>query len=124
MGGKLEDDLREPVVLWLQGRGLSVMDEFHICHRIPDLIGVKEGVIEIAVELKLSDWRGALRQASVNRFIATRSYVAMPSAKQRIVLRNVGAFRNLGVGVLMVREDDSVRELIEGRCFEAPFSQL
>ncbi len=122
--GMLENDLREPIVKWLEGKGLSAVSEFHICHRIPDVMGVRDGIVKVAVELKLSDWKRALNQASVYRFIAERSYVAMPSTKQRIVLRNISAFRELGIGALMVREDDSVLELIESRFFEAPFSHL
>jgi hypothetical protein len=52
------------------------------------------------------------------------SYVAMPSSKQHVILRNIRDFNSLGIGILLVRGDLSVLELLRGGKCEPPFSQI
>jgi|SRR5665213_3032029 len=56
-----------------------------------------------AVEVKLEDWRTALKQASVNQLFACYSYIAVPSAlATRLVAKNVDVFTSHGVGIIAV----------------------
>src|SRR5262249_48921817 len=52
-----------------------------------------------AFELKLSDWRKALQQASRYRFFAHVPIAVLPATKSRSALENLGIFRTLGVGL-------------------------
>jgi len=117
-----EEELRPPINEWMLQTGLHPINEYRICWRIPDVVGVRDGRIEVAVEMKLSDWKGALRQASIYTIFSVKSFVAMPSKKQALVLRHIREFRRRGVGILMVRGDGSVSELIASGQHQAAFS--
>ncbi|MGD0057058.1 MAG: hypothetical protein ABSB83_04280 [Methanomassiliicoccales archaeon] len=119
-----EEELRPPVNDWIRSRGWEPLNEYHICWRIPDVVGIEDGKIRTAVEMKLSDWKTALGQAHVYRFFSEMSYIAMPSCKQRVILRNIRDFNSLGIGVLIVRKDHSVLELLPAGRSEPPFGQI
>lgn len=121
---KSDEDLRLPVNDGIRSRGWEPLNEYRICWRIPDVVGVEDRRIRVAVEMKLSDWKCALNQARVYRFFAEMSYVAMPSSKQHVILRNIRDFNSLGIGILLVRGDLSVLELLRGGKCEPPFSQI
>lgn len=38
-----EEELRDPVNDWIRSEGLEPLNEYHICWRIPDVIGCGEG---------------------------------------------------------------------------------
>lgn len=58
----------------------------------------------VAVEVKVSDWRRALIQASRNLIFAHRSFVAVPAGLADRV-RNNPAFAQLGIGIIGIGED-------------------
>ena len=62
----------------------------------------------VAVELKVSDWRGALSQAVRNLLFAHRSFVAFPVDLARRV-RTAPEFGLLGVGIIAVADKGEVR---------------
>ena len=119
---EFEEDLRPHVNSWIKSLGLEPLNEYRICWRIPDVVGVRKGRIEVAVEMKMSDWRRALQQASAYTMFSVRSYVAMPSRKQGVILRRIREFRGSGIGVLIIRNDGSIIELIESPEHQAAFS--
>jgi hypothetical protein len=108
----LEEELRAPVNAWLREKGMEPFNEYRICWRIPDVVGIRRGRIEMAVEMKLHDCEKALRQASMYTMFAVRSYVAMPSFRQGSILRRIRCFRERGIGAILIREDGTVMELI------------
>jgi hypothetical protein len=55
----LERQLRGPINEWVRSQGLEPVNEYPICWRIPDVLGVRDRKIEVAIELKLSDLRTA-----------------------------------------------------------------
>lgn len=118
---EIEEELRPHVNAWVISKGHIPLNEYRICWRIPDVVGVRNGRIEVAVEMKLSDWKGAINQASTYTMFSVRSFVAMPSKKQALVLRHIGDFRRKGVGALMIRCDGSVVELIDSKEHQAAF---
>jgi hypothetical protein len=118
---EIEEELRPHVNAWIVSKGLVPLNEYRICRRIPDVVGVRNGKIEVAVEMKLSDWKGAINQASAYAMFSVRSFVAMPFRKQALVLRHIRDFRRKGVGALMIRCDGSVVELIGSREHQAAF---
>ena len=93
-----EEDLRGPVKGWIIAKGLIPHDEVQKCGKIPDVLGFRGAEIEVAVELKLTDWRRALHQACIYTTFAQESYVAMPSNKRRILEKNIGEFIRWRVG--------------------------
>ena len=66
------------------------------------------------IELKVSNWRRALAQAARNRIFAHYSYVALPKKLANRVQNN-DIVSQLGLGVIAVREDESVLILKKAR---------
>ncbi|MFH0860076.1 MAG: hypothetical protein V1921_02650 [Candidatus Altiarchaeota archaeon] len=57
-----------------------------------------------SVEVKVSDWRRALRQAALNTSYCHYNYVAIP---HNLAARlDVGTFRELGVGILSIKKGE------------------
>lgn len=107
-----ESDLTGPVKTFLEFRRYSVLDEVVVGGRRADLVGIGETVA--AVELKLRDWRAALRQATAYQLGAEYAWVAMPLAAAAIALRYRDRFEREGVGLLGVVGTEC-RTLIEAR---------
>ena len=58
----------------------------------------------VAVEVKVRDWRGALRQAYRNKLFADQAYVALPAKNSGPALSNIVQFRRANVGLIAVYE--------------------
>lgn len=65
-----------------------------------DLVFIYRNGVTSSVEAKLKDWRGALRQATVNRLACDYAFVAIPRNHASRI--DVVAFRRRGVGLLLV----------------------
>jgi hypothetical protein len=112
---RLESDLIRPVASYLRGLGCDqVVRELKFFDRGIDVYGVKVSgrrTITFAVELKLKKWTRALQQAAIYQLCCDYSYVAMPLST--VVTLDLELFRNAGVGVLFVRSDGSVGQMLE-----------
>ena len=110
----LERELIEPITRFLTSLGCAaVASELRFFDRGIDVYGVRDlrPRTTYAVELKLSDWYRALQQAAVYQLCCDFSYVAMPV---RAALNlDITPFKECGVGILMVRRDNSVGVLLE-----------
>ncbi|HYM40808.1 MAG TPA: hypothetical protein VEY12_11840 [Thermoplasmata archaeon] len=104
----LEAELTAPVTAWLAGTGHRVVSEVPILGRRADLIGARDGSL-VAIELKLRDWRKALRQAIAYQLAADRAWVAMPLAAASSAYRERWRFEADGVGLLAVDDRGVVR---------------
>ena len=109
---KQEGELREPIRQWILSKNLVVSEEITKIGKFPDLIGINGTSIEIAVELKVSDWKKALYQAIHYNLFARKSYIAMPEKKRALLLKNLAEFKRWNVGILLVGE--KVEVLCEG----------
>jgi hypothetical protein len=69
----------------------------------------------LTIEVKVSDWRGALAQASRNCIFAHKSFVAMPE-RQAQKLAELTITRKLGVGVLSIADDGGVDVIRRPKC--------
>lgn len=103
-----ETELVEPVAAWLEASGFDVRVEVPILGRRADILGSRaDGVT--AVELKMHDWRGALRQALAYQLAADRAWVAMPLAAASRAYRNRWKFQAEKVGLLAIDDSGYVR---------------
>jgi hypothetical protein len=119
MSDHLEGLLRPPVAQWLHSQGMNPVFEVMLggcC----DVVGVRWGVrvgkripaiIEThAVELKLHDVAGVIRQARWNRHGVTFSWAAMPSERfTKMRPGTLAQFEEWGIGLLEVGKDVVVR---------------
>lgn len=97
-----EEDLRAPVRGWLEGKDYTVRDEVWINGRIADLYAYQEGDEPVAVELKLTDWKTAVRQAEAYQLGALFTYIALPLLHVPKILRQARTLRSRNVGLLGV----------------------
>ncbi len=82
--------------------------EVSILGRRADLVGARDDAL-VAVELKLRDWREALRQAMAYQLAADRTWVAMPLAAASAAYRQRWRFEAEGIGLLAVDDLGNVR---------------
>ncbi len=103
-----ETELVEPVATWLEASGFDVRVEVPILGRRADILGSRADEVT-AVELKMHDWRGALRQALAYQLAADRAWVAMPLAAASRAYRSRWKFESEKVGLLAVDDQGGVR---------------
>lgn len=106
-----EDEMLFSVHNWIKSYGCITKIEEPIMGKIPDVLGVADGKIKIAVELKLHNWQRALYQAIIYKSFAEESYVAMPEEKSTLLFKNRAEFIKWGIGALIVKKDGSVNIL-------------
>jgi predicted RecB family endonuclease len=69
----------------------------------------------IAIEVKIKDWKTALRQANLNQFAVDKSYVAICSRYAMPAINNISLFANNGVGLMVVSSDNSYKIILPPR---------
>ncbi len=104
----LEAELLEPVSGWLEDTGFEVRTEVPILGRRADLLGLRQDGLA-AVEMKMRDWSGALRQAIAYQVAADWAWVAMPLAAASRAYRQRWKFEAEKVGLLVVDDGGRVR---------------
>jgi hypothetical protein len=108
-----EIHLRDSVETFFAEHGYRTFLEVRMINRWVDLLAVGSSRV-VAVELKLENWREAIRQAVAYQLGADFSVVGMPLGKAIDAYRNRYYFRREGVGLLGVRvRTPEVRVLIE-----------
>lgn len=60
-----------------------------------------------AIEVKICDWKGALRQAFQNKIACDRSYVAIWHKYSHRALNNRDLFESMGIGLIVINADYS-----------------
>ncbi len=97
-----EEDLKAGLKSFFRSHGYRAYTEVRMINRWVDLVAVKENEI-VAVELKISDWKQALRQAVAYQLGADYSFVAMPFKHACNAYKNRYWFQKEGVGLIAIR---------------------
>ena len=109
----LELDLYPPMIEYFQKQNYSIELEMPIYRNRIDLIAFNFNHL-IAVELKLKDWKRALRQASYYQLGVDYSYISMPFYQAIAIYRWKHLLEQEGVGLYGVLLDNGeVRELVK-----------
>lgn len=98
-----EKILVEKVAEYFKSKGYVVYKEVRIPTAPPryiDLLALNGKVL--AIEVKVSDWKTALKQANLYTLIADKSYVAIWEKKRKVVLENIELFKQFGIGIILV----------------------
>ncbi len=107
-----EERLYFPVATYFRSKGYRVYREVKITKRWVDLLAVGKDVV--AVELKIRDWRKALKQAMSYQLGTHYALVAMPLDNVFAAMRGRDMFEKEGVGLLAVSGPaGSIRMMIE-----------
>lgn len=80
--------------------------EFNYMRGKTDIIAISPFNEVIAIEAKLSKWRGALQQAYRNRCFANQSYVLLPFETAQIAYRHEYEFDRRGVGICCIQDEN------------------
>lgn len=100
---KYEADLYAHLLAKFQNKQLCFAEVPFFGKSVDLVLTTKTARTIIAIEVKLEDWRRALKQASINQLFACYSYIAVPE-DLAIRLKNEHGpiFRNHGVGIIGV----------------------
>ena len=83
--------------------------------RIDIVLNGKDDDELIAIEVKIKDWKTALRQANLNQFAVDKSYVALCSRYAAPALSNISMFSAHGVGLIIIQPDCSYKVILSPR---------
>ena len=111
-----ERALLAPIKTFLRNQGcLNLFPELQFFDRGIDVYAYADyAEHSYAVELKLTNWQKALRQAAIYQLCADLCYVAMPSIY--VARANQKEFQKAGVGLLSVQLDrKAVTEVVAAR---------
>ncbi len=107
-----EDLLFGPISEYFRTRGYRIYKEVQVAKRWVDVLAVGEDLV--AIELKVRDWRTALRQAVSYQLGVNYALVAMPLDHVFPALKSRGLFEKEGVGLMAISTSvGDVRTLIE-----------
>jgi hypothetical protein len=71
-----------------------------------DIIVKSEYYNEVwGIEVKIKDWKAALRQAVVNSIACAHTYVAIWHKHKNAAIKNKNKFEMLGVGLMVIDQD-------------------
>lgn len=98
-----ETDLIAPLVKTYAAKGYRAYAEVQLSTRWIDVLLVHEISKEtVAIELKLTNWRKAYKQAKVYPIAADYVYVGMPEQYVHRALDHCDYFEELGIGLLSI----------------------
>ena len=108
----------------LNGYGIAdlALLEFYTIRKDPKRLFTKR--IITVYEIKIKDWRKALKQAYRYKYYSHKSIVVMPEEKVARAIKNIEIFRALEVGLwIYSREKNSINKVYTPR-IKRPFSKL
>jgi hypothetical protein len=109
----LEVDLVEPIAAYFESLGYSIALEVPVYRNRADMVAYNDNEL-IAVELKLKNWKRALRQAAYYQLGADVTYIAMPFGEAFEVYKKRKMLNRERVGLLaVIMNNHEVRELIK-----------
>src|SRR5947209_10477669 len=76
-----ETNLYKPVLELFVDQGLVFTEVPYFGKRVDLVLSADALRTLLAIEIKMKDWQGALKQAAVNQLFAHYSYVALPAAR-------------------------------------------
>ncbi|MFS0670150.1 hypothetical protein AB1L12_19820 [Peribacillus frigoritolerans] len=103
-----ETDLISPLVKTYLRRGFKAYAEIQLSSRWIDIFMINQDTNEtIAVELKLTQWKKAYKQAKIYQMVADYVYVGMPEKYIHRAIDNKELFEEIGIGLLSINQNVS-----------------
>jgi len=108
-----ESEMLEPVKVYFDSLGFEPLEEYRIIGKRIDLLCVcRKNHKVVAIELKLRDWKGGLRQCIQNASFSNQAYLAMWHTHLDNVPEDL--LSNHGIGLITVN-DKGVAVVLEAR---------
>ena len=100
----LEIELIKPIENYLKKEGYHIKREIKIGFCRADIVGFKENNV-LSVELKLNNWKKAIKQAKNYQLGSDFVYICFPLQKIHNILRKAELIlKNEGIGLLSINE--------------------
>ena len=110
---EMQRAFRDHLICALDSTDAILVEELSGLFGIPDILIADSKESEtphiLALELKLSSWRRAIKQAFRYRSFAWESYVVIDYSKSSGALRNIDEFRRLNIGLATFSSSGSFR---------------
>jgi len=106
----------------LRQKGLQVFTQVRLCSKRVDLVYIEKRKSVNSVELKLTNWKEAVRQAYLNKYNFHKSYVAIYANNSRRLKPHFHIFRKLGIGLLFIDREGNSTEVIGAKYNYSPNS--
>lgn len=120
----IEKDLVLPLTQYFCKKGYKIALEVPIYRNRIDMVAYNKFSI-IAVELKINNWKRALKQATYYQFGSDFTYVAMPLYESYRAYWNKFRFEKKGVGIIAINiKDGSIRELLKPKQSECKIGYI
>lgn len=97
----LEQTIQKTLFRYLKRKHRKAKEEIFVLNRCVDIAYINENGELITIEIKLRDWRKAIRQAIDHQMYADRAYICMPK-HTNIGKLLVDELSKYGVGLLLV----------------------
>lgn len=91
------------------------LNQVYVAGKRIDIVLKADGDKLIAIEVKIKDWKTALRQANLNQFAVDKSYVALCSKHAMPAIKNISMFASNGVGLMIINPDNTYNIVLEPR---------
>ena len=99
-----EFEMEENLYEVLMSVNVTVSRQVPLSQKRIDIVTCEENIVT-AIELKIRDWRGGLRQATVNSIACDLSYVAIWHEYANSILSMESVFSDQGVGLMIIGDD-------------------
>ncbi len=98
-----EQKIQKSIFKVLKGKYPAVEQEISVLNRCVDIVFINDEQELISMEVKLKDWRKALKQASDHQLYTDRSYICMPkNASGKINESFQESLEQTGIGLILI----------------------
>jgi hypothetical protein len=120
--------IQQKIVNILKNTCLIVMDEVPVLTRCADIVYRNDQNELISIEVKLADWKKAIKQAKDHSLVVDRAYICLPEPKQKdVFLKKIKKYLgDASIGLLFYSEingEECLKQIIEAdknqRCWRA-----
>lgn len=96
-----EQDIQEKIYWMLKSKFPFTGVEISVLNRCIDIVYKNEKGELITIEIKLKDWKKAIRQASDHQLYADKSYICMPKPRKGVQNKDLlKSLRASGIGLM------------------------
>lgn len=106
-----EQDIQNRIYELIKSNARSAGVEVSVLNRCIDIVYLNEDEELITIEVKLRDWRKALRQASDHQLYADKSYICLPKPRGEINQTLLATLEQSGIGLFWFEVESSQNEL-------------
>lgn len=100
-----EESIEKKLTKYYRKNNCKVKNQVRLSQKKIDIIyREKDSECICAVEVKIDDWKTAVRQANLNKLACHKSFVAIWHEYSHRAIKNKEVFENLGIGLIVIDE--------------------